>query len=397
MGSSSTETALKHQLSMLDGPMADTIRHVYAQSGGDLLWVRSGQPTSEARALIQQFCAAREHGLSPSAYALDAIYAALRQAYVNPSGDDSSYTAGVVKLDRLLTANFVQYANDLRTGRIHPETINSGWHIGLPKTNTVATLDRAFSHGFSATFDTLATANSWYLPLRRALDRYRTIARNGGCPQIGAGPALSRGDQGARVDSLRARLKATGELTNDTLHDPGFTEAVEEGLREFQRRHGLEPDGVLRDSTQDALNVSVEQRIDQLLLNLERHRWLPEWNGNAHILVHLMDFRLTAHRDNGAMHLEMPVIIGERGWQTPAFADTMSHVVFGPYWNVPASIAIEEFLPQIRRDTSFLRRNHLEVIGERTEYSDTSQLRKEVLEDYTIRIRQTPGQVSQSV
>jgi murein L,D-transpeptidase YcbB/YkuD len=386
----STETALQHQLDALDGPNADTIRHVYAQRDGEPLWVRSRRPTPEARALIQQLCTANEHGLTSSTYALDSIYTALRQAYVNPSGDDSLYTAGLATLDRLLTTAFVQYTNDLVNGRVHPETIDNDWHIGLPASSTVATLDRAFDQGFAATFDTLATANSGYLPLRRALTRYRTIAANGGWPSIAEGPALNRGDEGPRVDSLRARLAATGDLNSSSSDGSAYTQAVEQALRQFQRRHGLEPDGVLNDTTQTALNVPVQQRINQLLLNLERHRWLPEWNGDTHVLVHLTDFRLTAHRD-GAKRLEMPIIVGEQGWQTPAFADTMSHVVFGPYWNVPASIAVEEFLPRIKQDTSFLRRNHLEVVDAQNERADTSRISKETLKDYTVRLRQTPG------
>ena len=384
------ETALQRQLAAVEGAKADTIRRIYANRDGDPIWVRLDQPTAEARVLVRQLCAAGREGLDPSTYALDSIDAALRQAYVTPPGDDSLHAAHLAALERLLTTAFVRYADHLVNGRIHPETLDNNWYVDLPTSDVVATLNQALEQGVAATFDTLEAPKSGYAPLLPALNRYRAIAAEVGWPQVPDGPALAPSDQGQRVALLRERLAATGDLAAETSDAAVYNEAVEQAVLRFQRRHGLKPDGVVGTATLSALNVPVQTRIEQLAVNLERHRWLPEQLGDTRIFVHLTNFQLLAYRD-GRPALDMPIIIGERGWRTPAFADTLSYVVFGPYWNVPASIAKEELLPQVKQDTSFLRRTGYELVNARGDSADTSQLSPEALENYTVRFRRVPG------
>lgn len=369
---------------------ADTVRRPYPAGNVAPIWVRREAPTEEARALLERLCAAGREGLRPSTYAVDSIEATLRRAYVDPPEDDALRAEHLATLDRLLTTAFLTYADHLANGRITPNRIDNNWHLDRDTLNGIALLRQAFDEGVHTTLDSLADRSTSYAALREALPRYRTIAENGGWPHIPEGPALTSGADGERVALLRDRLETTNDLSSDAPGDAVYNEAVENAVLRFQRRHGLEPDGVVGRETLNALNVPAETRVEQLILNMERHRWLPNEMGNTFIFVNLTDFQLSVYED-GHVAFEMPVIIGEQGWQTPAFADTMSHVVFGPYWNVPASIATEEILPQIRADSSFLERNNYEIVNAEGAVVDTSRLSEEALENHAVRIRQQPG------
>ena len=159
-------------------------------------------------------------------------------------------------------------------------------------------------------------------------------------------------------------------------------------MKRFEERHRIEPDGIVDAATVNALNVPVEQRIRTIELNLERWRWLPDPMPARHFIVNVPDFRLEAI-EGGKPVLGMRVVVGAPDNKTPIFADQMTHVVFSPYWNVPAGIAKDETIPRAENDPGFLARNNMEVVGPsgevvdpyRVDWSNTSGLR----------IRQRPG------
>jgi murein L,D-transpeptidase YcbB/YkuD len=126
-----------------------------------------------------------------------------------------------------------------------------------------------------------------------------------------------------------------------------FDEVLEEGVKAFQRAHGLEPDGEVGARTLEALRVPVEARIQQLQVNLERWRWMPEDLGARHVLVNLPAFELVAV-EGGQPVLRMRVIIGREDWSTPVFSEQVEHLVLNPSWHVPRRIAAEEVLPLLR-------------------------------------------------
>jgi murein L,D-transpeptidase YcbB/YkuD len=139
---------------------------------------------------------------------------------------------------------------------------------------------------------------------------------------------------------------------------------VSAGLKRFQSRHGLAPDGRLGGPTLAALNVPVEQRIAQVELNLERWRWLPQRLGPRYVLVNVPAFELFAVQD-GAVAERMKIVSGQAGeTPTPIFDAEMSSVVFSPWWTVPPRMTIEEIVPAMQRSRGYLRRRGLQVVGE---------------------------------
>ncbi len=135
---------------------------------------------------------------------------------------------------------------------------------------------------------------------------------------------------------------------------------LQDAVRHFQWRHGLEIDGVVGPATMWALNVPVEQRIEQLRLTLERARWVLDGIGDDFVVVNIAGFRAYVAADRKTTW-ETRVVVGKTGQQTPVFRDELQYIVFNPTWTVPYSIATREMLPEIKAQPDWFEKRDFEV------------------------------------
>jgi L,D-transpeptidase YcbB len=132
-----------------------------------------------------------------------------------------------------------------------------------------------------------------YRGLIKAFRATRTAAAAGGWPEFPPGPKLERGDVDPRVEALRTGLLARGDIAlSESFGRNFFDGELEEGVKSFQCRHGLQPGGIVGPATEAALNVPVEVRLTQILANLERWRWIIQDLGEKYILINIADFRV---------------------------------------------------------------------------------------------------------
>jgi len=264
------------------------------------------------------------------------------------------------ELDLLLTDAFLVYGAHLLAGRVNPETLRPEWVSHRRTADAAAVLERALAAGdIAAALEALTPPQYGYRRLRDALARYRAVVAAGGWPVIPDG-SLHLGDRGPVVAALRERLRLEDDLATEPGANDLFDDAVDQAVKQFQRRHGLASDGVVSAATRAELNVPVERRVEQLELNLERWRWLPEDLGRRHIIVNIAAYELEVVEDE-AVVLAMRVVVGRQFNRTPVLSDTMRYLVRNPYWHVPQSIAAEELVPKVRRNASYLARNKLRV------------------------------------
>lgn len=195
--------------------------------------------------------------------------------------------------------------------------------------------------------------------LEKEIIRYQIIEKEGGWSKIQwKKKGIGLGDSSELVKQIRKRLAITDE-TNTKDTSIVFDKLLEEDIIGFQRRNGLKTDGKIGVETLKELNVSVQERIIQLKLNIERCLQLPEDFGEKYILVNIPSFELIAMKKNRAI-FKCKIIIGKESHKTAIFNGTMLHVVFAPYWNIPLTIMQKEILPAIAKHPEYLMENYME-------------------------------------
>ncbi len=290
------------------------------------------------------------------------------------------------KLDILLTDLFFTLSKDVREGSLdyykfnrmlknksEAEEINYTWTTSKKKMDYISFLDKAVStNDMKKAIYSLQPDNQIYQKLKNAYIKYQAIEASGGWQKIPGGKTLRLGVvDGNRVPILTERLYKTGDLLQ---YDPFLikvTPEVSDAIKNFQRRMGLTPSGVLNRSTRNALNIPVEVRLRQIKLNLERSRWESQNFGDNYILINIPDFRMNFIRHENS-ELSMRVVVGTRKNPTPIFQSKMSYFVVNPTWTVPSSIVLKEMLTKLQDDPDYLSTRKFKM------YSDWSKNRKEI-------------------
>ena len=371
---------------------------LYTAGPGRPLWIdASGLPTPDCREALAVLAAAADDGLDPADYGLEALTALAAEVERARAPDRERLAA----FDVLLSTGTLRFFHHLHRGRVDPRTIGVRLPAAPDRHDVVGLLRQALAtHEVRAAAASLAPPLPQYQALRRQLVRYRSLADSVDDAWPRTAETTRPGGRLATAGALRQRLVAFGDLPADTLSIAGadvYDDVLAAGVRRFQARHGLTPDGVLGRATQAALAVPVRSRIRQIELSLERLRWLPDPGDERVIALNIPMFRLVAWDGAGASGpaLRMRAIVGRALiTETPVFAATMRRVIFRPYWNVPRSILLKEILPAIERDPAMLRRIGFEIVDGQsdeaavvpTTVSALAQLRAG-----TLRLRQRPG------
>lgn len=206
--------------------------------------------------------------------------------------------------------------------------------------------------------------NPSYGLLKEKLAMYYDIQTKGGWPVIaGAKKNYKKGITAPEISLLKKILHLTGDMPQgDTSQN--FTDTLETAVEKFQQRHGLETTGVIGETTLKEMNVPVAHRIQQILINMDRMRWLPVQPEGDLIIVNIPAFVLHVKEGNKNV-FDMDVVVGKGGHDTRIFTGNLNQVVFSPYWNVPKSIVQKEILPAIEKNPNYLEKENMEVIGEK--------------------------------
>jgi murein L,D-transpeptidase YcbB/YkuD len=162
---------------------------------------------------------------------------------------------------------------------------------------------------------------------------------------------------------LRIRLYKLGDFEGDTLTNI-YDKPLQQGIKVFQERHGLAIGGLLNKETILELNISLADRIQKILVNMERSRWLPVSLNSDYIAINIPEFKMHVYHADSLLW-SCSVVVGQTRHPTTAFYGEIQYVVFSPYWNVPPGILTNEVLPAMKRNDSYLQQHHMEVIGHR--------------------------------
>ncbi len=277
---------------------------------------------------------------------------------------DGSLNLDVAARDLLLTDSLVRLTYHYALGKLEPKDFVATWNFEhqLPAVEPVEWLGRVIKNGgITAGLDNLKPTSAIYQNLVSALARYRAIATNGGWIVVDEGPTLRKGESGLRVAQLRLRLLGEGDLTAAPAIAPDvFDDELEQAVKGFQRRHRLDADGVVGKQTVAAMNVTVQQRIDQIRVNLERARVLQDIPPTA-VVVDIAGFEVSLFR-GGQRLLRSRAQVGRPYRSTPVFRDEIRYIEFNPTWTVPPTILKNDVLPGIKRDPRYLKSRNMQVL-----------------------------------
>ncbi len=362
-------------------------------------WTDNGRVLADASAFLDALRLVAEDGLDPENYHLATLEAMLTEINAAKAKQGGSVRPeALADLEMLLTDAFLLCGSHLVHGQVNPETIQSEWFVKGRYEDLAAALEKGLAaNDIPGALDSLRPGHAVYKGLRKALRDYRALAEAGGWPGFPPGPRLVKGDRDARVEALRKTLAARGDLVvaEEDGHPDLFDDGLERSVKAFQRRHGLEPDGVVGAETAIALNVPVAERLAQIRANLERWRWVTQDLGERYILVNVADFRVEVV-EAGREVLVMPAIVGRAYRQTPEFSGRMSYIEINPTWTVPPKLAREDILPKVRKNPGYLKETGIRVFSDWREGApeidpgavDWSQVKAERL---SYMFRQDPG------
>lgn len=396
-----TEIPLNHMAVLAD---------IYQGRDYQPLWLDGQHLSSAGALLLQSLIETSADDAYVYAYHLALIQQHLRVAEHN--------TAALNALDLLLTDAFVAYHADVFSNRLHPTSMtqkappSSSAEQRRHHDNVVVLLNHIHtSDGLNQLVQEMVPDHPEYLQLREALQHYQALAADPSWHPLNSGPTLELGMQGLDIGQLRDLLIFYGDAeppqrglfqslresqpTEEQLAAYNtFDEELEVALKRFQKRHGQVADGRAGPITRSLLNIPPAYRVKQIALNMKRWRELPKKLGERYIWVNITDYQLQLIHDDRT-ELEMRIIIGTSYRPTPVFQKVVNNLVFNPYWNVPRRLAVNDILPQARKDPEYLTRKHIRVFED---WESTTPIPNESIDwskatsrNFPYRLRQDPG------
>jgi len=352
-------------------------------------WLTEGRPTARAHEAVEILADAASEGLEPEDYSATA----LAQAISTAAQGAVLHEATARQLEDALSAALQRYLSDLHSGRVDPRAVHQDYSLPAPtRTDPAQLLQQALACPQPARRRARRGTASLpqYAQLRSALAQYRALgahpawaaplpplpapatstpsktAAKAAARKASRNPKLELGQEWAGLPLLVQRLVALGDLPPDTAVPARYDESVQNGIKLFQERHALEPDGVIGQATLAALDVPPAARAQQIALTMERLRWTPLLRGPRMIVINVPEFMLRAYEqqnDRIVLRLRMKVIVGKAlDTRTPLFDEDMRFIEFSPYWNIPPSIARSETIPRLRRDPGYFAREGFEFV-----------------------------------
>ncbi len=373
------------------------VRSFYRQRNFRPAWMSadvSGRLVADLLAALEQM---RADALVPEAYHL----ASLRRLYNDTQSSGllrKEIQLGLlVDLELLATDAFLACAGHLLSGRVAPEALGPEQQVVRKDADLLSALQAAIdSDSVQPVLKSFLPDQDRYRLLRRALQRYRQIERQGGWPQLADGSVLQPGRRDSRVPVLRSRLAAEGYLKPEQLSEGDrFDPKLKRAVAAFQRQHGLRADSVVGSLTREALNVPADVRVRQIELNMERWRWLPQYLGKRYLLVNIADFSLEVIDDDRTV-MAMRVVVGKDYRRTRVLSAELNKLGLIPHWYVPHTIFSEDLLPAIQKNTQYLQQRGYRVfssLGENAEEVAIGQIDWQTVdpENFPYILRKDPG------
>lgn len=266
-----------------------------------------------------------------------------------------------LEVELFLSNYYFYYTNKVIQGIDSAKTEGLGWYLPRKKMRYLEYLDSLLLN--PRAMENRDEQFTQYYKLRSVLQQYRAIEQNGGWKPILV-PAgfkeIKPEERSDIVTQIRTRLYLTGDIATDSKSDT-YESTLQKAVLKYKMRNGFSLDKIILPKHIDEMNVPVGDRIETLIVNMERCRWIPTdvTKAKQFIMVNIPSYQLT-YIKNGKTVLVSKVVVGTTMNETAIFTGMLSYIVFSPYWNVPESIIKKEIFPAMKKNKNYLVKNHME-------------------------------------
>jgi len=266
------------------------------------------------------------------------------------------------RMELMITAQYLHYAREAWSGLPESVSRKEEWYIPRKKRQFDIHLDSILSeNGYTRSL--VEPLPIQYNRLKFHLKQLRELEQQGNWLPIRTDrKKYVAGDTGLVIATIRKKLAQTGDLDVDNrsqVFDASLTDAV----KNFQFRYGMKEDGVIGQAVLREMNKPLSFRIRQILVNMERTRWMGSDPKGDHLVVNIPQFQLMVY-ENDTVSWSCRVVVGKEANKTAIFQGALKYIVFSPYWNVPPGIMTKEILPELRKNPNYLDRLNMEWHGD---------------------------------
>ena len=343
-----------------DKKIAWRIRSFYNARNYQYAWFSSAGVTEQANFFWNQYDYAVSY-LKDSTLNDKAFYKKVEKYMNQDSVKVNTNDTSLLNTEFALTENFIRYINSTYE-KGYVKRKEQERFIPLRKTDPLLLADSLLNkkHNDDKYYEQV---NDMYGSLKKNLELYYTLAKSGGWPVIPPlKTSLKKGVSLPPIAAIKKRLHLTLDMpVQDTSII--FTDTLELAVKKFQHRHGYKEDGIISAQLIKEMNIPATTRLMQILINMDRMRWMPQKPTGNLIVVNIPEFMLHLY-DGKTKVFDMVVVVGRVGNNTTMFNGDLSQIVFSPYWNVPASIIKSEIMPAIARNRRYLANKNMEQIGQ---------------------------------
>ena len=337
---------------------ASKLRNFYNSRNYQHAWFNKNGLAEQARAFwnLQQSYIT----FSKDSLLLDTNLSKELEGFMNEDQAIDESEAELAHTELRLTLHFFKYVEHAYAGRVNPEELQ--WHIPRKKVNEIELLDSLIVNK-GQHLETWEPLNRQYGLLKDKLKDYYKLEQAGvqTVIELPKNQTYKKGDSSLLITQIKRRLITAKDYQSDDTVGKYNIEFVS-AVKQFQKRHGLIQHGNIDAAFIKALNIPTNSRIKQMLINMERMRWLPKEPPGNFILANIPEFQLHVF-ENKRRLFSMDIIVGKSANRTIIFNEMLKHVVFSPYWNIPPSIVKSEIMPAIQRNVNYLQSKNMEQTG----------------------------------
>ncbi|WP_233276825.1 L,D-transpeptidase family protein [Mucilaginibacter paludis] len=266
-----------------------------------------------------------------------------------------------IQVELMLTAQYFAFSKLVWQGMDSTASSSARWYLPRKKVNYAQYLDSLIKMPSKQAAAAEPVYRQYEL-LRSYLRKYYLLNERDKWSNITlTGKVFKPGDTAAVIATVKKRLYLLEDFKGDTL-DRAYNADLDTAILQFQSRNGLLANGLLNKETVAEMNVPLKKRIQQILVNMERCRWLPISLNSDYLAVNIPEFKLHVfHADS--LLWSCNVVVGQTMHQTTVFYGDVKYVVFSPYWNVPPSIVQKEVVPEMKRHRDYLSTHRMQITG----------------------------------